>query len=269
MPHLFSRFSLRCTALILVLALLCACSDLLVGKSFTNSIGMEFMLIPAGSFILSAEEGEAPIKVTVSKPFGMGKYEVTQAQWEAVMGNNPSGFKNPTNPVEFVSWKEAQEFIRRLNEKERHRRYRLPTESEWELAARGGTESSYFFLNETHSSEEAERLLDEYAWFAGNSGGKTHPVGQKKPNPYGIYDIYGNVREWVQDYFSLEPVLPANRELRDYSGPAKGRIHMYRGCGWGDAAGNCSSDTRFFYRTSVRQWDGSNGVGFRLACTLR
>jgi formylglycine-generating enzyme required for sulfatase activity len=117
------------------------------GKTYKNSIGMEFVLIPAGSFdkkfTVKNEFGEeqAKTRFIISKPFYLGKYEVTQEQWVAVMGGNPSHFKGRTNPVEQVSWNDAQEFIRRLNAREGHGRYRLPTEMEWELAARGGTDT--------------------------------------------------------------------------------------------------------------------------------
>jgi formylglycine-generating enzyme required for sulfatase activity len=120
-------------------------------KTHTNSIGMEFVLIPAGSFLREVNivnefnETLYNPKVIVSKPFYLGKYEVTQEQWVAVMGNNPSGFKGRPNPVNHVSWNDVQKFINRLNAKDGHNRYRLPTEAEWDLAARGGTETMFFF----------------------------------------------------------------------------------------------------------------------------
>jgi formylglycine-generating enzyme required for sulfatase activity len=173
------------------------------GNTFTNSIGMAFTLIPAGEFEMgspSNEEGiysdERPIhQVTIGKAFYMGKYEVTQEQWRAVMGNNPSHFTGDDNlPVEWVSWDDVQEFIKKLNEKEGTNKYRLPSEAEWEYACRAGTTTRYSFGN-------SDSKLGEYAWYTDNSGSKTHPVGQKKPNPWGLYDMYGNVWEWVQDVY--------------------------------------------------------------------
>ena len=169
-------------------------------SSFHNSIGMEFVLIPSGSFVMGRDplfeedrDDELPQhKVNISKPFYLGKYQVTQAQWVAVMEDNPSGFKGPANPVEQVSWNDAQEFIKRLNVKEGHNRYRLPTEAEWEYAARAGADTVYFFGND-------ENILPVYAWFIDNSRKTPHPVGKKRPNAWGLYDVHGNVWEWVQD----------------------------------------------------------------------
>ena len=202
----------------------------------TNSIGMEFVQIPAGSFTRTFttrneknEEQKKHSTFIISKPFYLGKCQVTQEQWEAVMGENPSSFKGRANPVENVSWHDAQEFIKRLNNKEKHRRYRLPTEAEWELAARGGTDMPLFFVKASMMWEEAAAALDAYAWFGKNSGDTTHPVGQKKPNPYGLYDIYGNVWEWVQDGYGELPTVP---EIRDYRGQAEDSLRVLRGGCW-------------------------------------
>jgi formylglycine-generating enzyme required for sulfatase activity len=191
-------------------------------KTHTNSIGMEFVLIPAGSVLRGIVVNELherlyKAEVIISKPFYLGKYLVTQGQWAAVMGNNPARFNARNNPVETVSWNEVHEFIRRLNAKEKHNGYRLPTEAEWELAASGGTGSIFFFLNNQKTWEEAVEALDAYAWFKHNSGGATHPVGQKKPNPFSLYDVYGNVWEWVQDWFED---LPTDQENTDFRSPA-------------------------------------------------
>ena len=131
----------------------------------------------------------------------MGKYEVTQAQWENIMGENPSSFKGANRPVERVSWNDAQAFLKKLNANPSHSPlnqggqrgvFRLPSEAEWEYAARAGTQTAYAF------GDDPARLGD-YAWFDDNSGNKTHPVGQKKPNAFGLYDMHGNVWEWVAD----------------------------------------------------------------------
>ena len=147
--------------------------------TFTNSIGMEFIWIPAGTFMMGspdsateAFDNEKPAhRVTISQPFYLGKYPVTQAQWEVVMGNNPSRFKgNPNLPVESVSWNDVPAFMRKLNEREGGRAYRLPTEAEWEYACRAGTTTIYSFGNDAAQ-------LGDYAWYNENSGGETHPVG--------------------------------------------------------------------------------------------
>lgn len=172
------------------------------GPPITNSIGMEFVNIPAGEFDMGSPPNEtnryydeSPIHhVKIAYAFYLGKYEVTQKQWREVMGYNPSFSKGDNLPVENVSWYDAQEFIKKLNEKENTSKYRLPSEAEWEYAARAGTTTAYFFGND-------ESMLGEYAWYEGNSKAQTHEVGKKKPNPWGLYDMYGNVFEWVQDMY--------------------------------------------------------------------
>lgn len=169
-------------------------------KTLTNSIGMEFVLIPAGQFMMGAEpndreayDGEKPRhEVTIAKPFYLGKYEITQEQWQKVMGDNPSDFKDARNPVEIVSWDDLQAFVKRLNEMEQTDKYRLPSEAEWEYTARAGTQTVYSFGDD-------KSQLGDYAWYDDNSKGKTHPVGTKNPNPWGLYDMHGNVSEWCQD----------------------------------------------------------------------
>jgi len=169
-------------------------------KTLTNSIGMEFVLIPSGEFKMgspSGEEGrldrEGPVHtVKIEKAYYLSKYEVTQKQWREVMSTNPSNFKGDDLPVEEVSWNDAQEFIKKLNDKEVTDKYRLPSEAEWEYAARAGTTTRYSFGNDDSD-------LGDYAWYRDNSGSKTHPVGQKQPNPWDLYDMHGNVLEWVQD----------------------------------------------------------------------
>ena len=176
-------------------------NDVSTPSDYTNSIGMEFMLIPAGSFDMGSplgeerrDDDEGPLHtVNIEKAYYLGKYEVTQKQWQEVMGNNPSNFKGDDLPVEQVSWNDAQEFIKKLNQKEGTDKYRLPSEAEWEYAARAGTTTRYSF-------GDSESRLGEYAWYDDNSKSKTHSVGQKKPNSWGLYDMHGNVYEWVQDW---------------------------------------------------------------------
>ena len=249
-------------------------------NTYTNSIGMEFVLIPAGSFneppyhspMLYGKVG--PRTFIISQPFYLGKYPVTQEQWKAVMGNNPSRFKGRSNPVENISWEDVQEFIRRLNAREKHARYRLPTRTEWELAARGGTRDiQVFFIPdlefwsawgrdtedvEVHW-EESPRRLAAYAWFGENSNGSTQPVGQKKPNQYGLYDIYGNVLEWVQDWWGGD--THQDREFTDYHGPVDGNSRWLCGCNWSSQAKRCKSDAGDVAPPSTRD----PRMGFRLA----
>ena len=234
-----------------------------VENTHTNSIGMEFVFIPAGSFMMGTdpnfEEGyshESPLhKVTISCSFYLGKYAVTQVQWVAVMGSNPSRFKGRNNPVEMVSWNDTQEFIKRLNAKEGHNRYRLPTEAEWEYAARAGTSSAYFFGDDKNA-------LSEYAWYMGNSGDKARPVGQKQPNAWGLYDIYGNVWEWVLDWY--EKSYYANSPETDPKGPPSGKNRVRRGGSWSRTDDTCRSAYRS-YRTPAFRYDN---MGFRLALSL-
>jgi formylglycine-generating enzyme required for sulfatase activity len=160
-----------------------------------GSVALDLVLIQPGSFTMGDDGGDGSAekpahKVTISKPFYLGKYEVTQDQWEAVMGANPSYFKGPENPVEDVSWDDCQKFLKKLNERlpGTGGTVRLPTEAEWEYACRAGTTTKYSF-GDTRSD------LGEYAWYGGNSHNKNHPVGEKKPNAWGLYDIHGNVCE--------------------------------------------------------------------------
>ena len=230
--------------------------DMVLPESAT-SIGMEFKLIPAGKFIMgdaSSEDNETPHEVTLTKPFKLGVYEVTQEQYEKVMGVNPSKSKGANNPVENVSWEDAIEFCRKLSElpaeKEAGNVYRLPTEAEWEYACRAGTTTKYSF-----GDDESE--LGDYAWYGVNSDQKTHPVGSKKPNAWGLYDMHGNVVEWCQDWYGDYP----SGSVTDPSGATSGSYRVIRGGSWFFSAEGCRSASRYWGYPS----DRSNLDGFRVS----
>ena len=223
-------------------------------QTLRNSIGMEFVFIPAGEFQMGSSDGnrdEKPVHtVRLSRPFYLGQYEVTQAQWEAVMDNNPSQFKgDPSRPVENVSWDDVQEFIRRLHTKEGASRYRLPTEAEWEYAARAGATTTYSFGDDVSQ-------LEQYTWYAKNAGRTPHPVGRLRPNAWKLYDMYGNVWEWVQDWSGTYPSSP----VTDPTGPSAGSFRVDRGGSWYDDARFCRSANRHFGLPSLRY----GLLGFRL-----
>ncbi|MDR1166199.1 MAG: formylglycine-generating enzyme family protein [Deltaproteobacteria bacterium] len=227
----------------------------------TNGVGVKFTLISPGTFmmgsVLSVARGygdETPQRRgAISRPFYMGVYEGARAEWTRVMdGANPSVFKGQTLPVENASWDGAISFVRKLNQKEGTEKYRLPTEAEWQYAARAGTTSAYFFGDDVGS-------LVTYAWFNGDSGGGTRPVGEKSPNPWGLYDIYGNVREWVQDFYGDY----AGAAATDPRGPSEGSDRVGRGCGWGNAAANRRSANRYRDAPDVR----GGSLGPRVAFT--
>ncbi len=218
-----------------------------------NSIGMKFTLIPAGEFTRGSNEfdDEKPMRrVKITNPFYLGNYPVTQREWNAVMGDNPSYFKGDDLPVEQVSWKDVQEFIRKLNAKEGTDKYRLPSEAEWEYVCRAGTTTRYSF-------GDSDSNLGEYAWYKNNSGGKTHTVGQKKPNPWGLYDMHGNVLEWVQDIHGNYSGIPTDGRAWEGSGVGRGT----RGGGWLGNARRCRSASRF----NLGQGYRNRSLGFRLA----
>ena len=238
-----------------------------------SGINLEMVYIPSGKFNMGSPEGQGDVNerpqikdVNVSA-FYMGKYEVTQAQWQVIMGNNPSHFKgffksNPQNPVEKVSWEDAQEFCKKLSQKA-GKEFRLPSEAEWEYACRAGTTTAYSFGDNAS-------LLGEYAWygFVINSWSKTHPVGQKKPNPWGLYDMHGNVWEWCQDSYEK---YGGDNDLIRKTGKAitkenDNRSHLLRGGSWYFAAQYCRSayrDSNHFARSA------NLNFGFRVVCVVR
>ncbi len=213
-------------------------------KSFTNSLGMTFVYCPPGTFMMGSPEyehgrkaDETQHQVTLTKGFYMQTTEVTQGQWRAVMYNNPSHFKDCGDkcPVEQVSWDDCQEFIRNLNSRDLGKGYRLPTEAEWEYACRAGSTTAYYF-------GDSDGSLGDYAWYASNSGGIEHPVAQKQPNAWGLYDMHGNVWEWCADWYENE--YYANSPNTDPVGLDSGSYRVSRGGLWSDDARACRSANR-------------------------
>jgi formylglycine-generating enzyme required for sulfatase activity len=211
-----------------------------------GGVKLEMVLIPAGEFLMGspdsdkdAQSDEKPQhRVRITEPFYLGKYPVTQEQWEAVMGNNPSYFKGPKNPVELVSWNDCREFVEKLNVKLGSGKYSLPTEAQWEYACRAGSTTRYCFGDE-------DSVLDEYAWYDKNSGYKTHPVGGKKPNAWGLYDMQGHVEQWCAD-----------------GGDFKSRVN--RGGCWKNPASDCRSSRRQCYGPD----SSDNSLGTRVCRVL-
>jgi formylglycine-generating enzyme required for sulfatase activity len=201
------------------------------------------------------ESDERPVhSVTIPRPFAVGKYEVTQAEWQAVMGSDPSYFKGPRNPVENVSWNDSQEFIRNLNAKT-GKKYRLLTEAEWEYAARAGTATRYW-------CGDGADCLDGVAWFGRNSGNRTQPVGGKAANVFGLHDMHGNVWEWVEDCWNGSYAGAPSDGTAWLSGDC--RLRVLRGGSWYVIPRSLRSAIRD-RGTSVNRL---NVVGFRVARTL-
>ena len=230
-----------------------------LGGPVVNDIGVVLVPIPAGEFMMGSPESEAnhrpdetQHRVRITKPFYLSAHEVTQAQYNRVMGNNPSRSQGPTKPVEMVSWNDAVEFCRRLSEQER-KEYRLPTEAEWEYACRVGTTTSY-------SCGDNVSQLGEYAWYSDNSGNASHAVGEKLPNAWGLYDMHGNVFEWCRDWG--KPYGSQN-VLIDPAGPASGSRRVLRGGSFSSLPRLVRSANRIYLQPD----DWGFVFGFRLART--
>ena len=235
-----------------------------------NSIGMEMIEIPAGTFTMGSpvgekdrEANEEQVAVTLTKSFWLGKTEITQGQWQAVMGTEPWVGKDDVLtdkdcPASYVDWHEATAFCQKLTGLEHKagklpagESYRLPTDAEWEYACRAGTTTAYSFGDD-------EKQLGNFGWFAGNTAGEqyAHAVGMKKPNPWGLHDMHGNVWEWCSDWYGN--ALPGGT---DPVGPGKGSFRVFRGGYWGNNPGNCRSANRRSSAPSIR----NSSLGFRVA----
>ena len=208
-----------------------------------------------GSFMMGSPEDEedryddeVQHKVTLTRGFWLGKYPVTQSQWESVMGDNPSCDEGDDNPVDSVSWDDCKEFIKRINSRS-NIAARFPTEAEWEYACRAGEEGAYSGTGD----------LDDMGWYDENSDGETHPVGVKEPNAWGFHDMHGNVDEWCGDRFGSYP----HGVVTDPKGPSSGDLRVMRGGSWHCRAGNCRSAFRY----SINPVRGFDICGFRLCCS--
>ena len=227
------------------------------GRFTVNGVSFEMVRVEGGTFRMGAtyeQEGDAesdekPVHSVTLSSYYIGKTEVTQALWQAVMGSNPSCFEGSDLPVEDVSWNDCQKFIQKLN-RLTGRNFRLPTEAEWEFACRGGNNSRGYKYSGSNN-------LGSVAWYGNNSGGQTRPVGTKAPNELGIYDMSGNVWEWCSDWFANY----SSSAQTNPTGPLRGLIRVHRGGGCFDYAGDCRSSYRFYNDPTFRY----NNLGLRLA----
>jgi formylglycine-generating enzyme required for sulfatase activity len=242
-------------------------------KQLTSSVGMKLVLIPKGKFMMGSPAGEAGRRddeqqheVEITKPFYLGVYEVTQAEYQKVTGTNPSQFRAVPGqdttkfPVENVSWGQAVEFCKKLSdlpaEKGAHRVYRLPTEAEWEYACRAGArEYAIYHYGKSLSSTQAN--------FTSSGLNRPVPVGSYKPNAWGLFDMHGNVWEWCADWYDAQYYRKSPK--KDPPGPDRGTWRVARGGGWNIDGSWC--------RSAYRGWDdasrGHNRIGFRVACVRR
>ena len=224
---------------------------------YANGVSFEMVEVRGGTFRMGAtsEQGsdadsdEKPVHSVTLNSYYIGKTEVTQALWKAVMGSNPCHFRGDNRPVECVSWNDCQEFIRKLNALT-GQNFRLPTEAEWEFACRGGNNSRGYKYSGSNN-------LGSVAWYNGNSGNKTHPVGTKAPNELGIYDMSGNVWEWCADWYGDY----SSGAQTNPTGPYGGSSRVDRGGSWCFSVGYCRSSHRDYFNPTIRNIN----LGLRLA----
>jgi formylglycine-generating enzyme required for sulfatase activity len=233
----------------------------------SNSLGMTFRLIPAGTFVMGSPSDElgrgsdeTQYTVTISESFYIQTTEVTQGQWKAVMGNNPSSFDSCglNCPVEYISWEDAEDFIMTLNAMGEGS-YTFPTEAQWEYAARAGSNKA--FANGDISNTTTDSNLDVMGWYSSNSGSTPHAVAQKQPNAWGLYDMHGNVWEWCHDWYGSYPDI----SVTDPGGPSSGSFRVLRGGSWYSDAQSCRSAGRYIFSPGNRDYY----IGLRLSRTLK
>lgn len=223
-----------------------------------DGLSMDFVLIRPGRFLRGAVDGtanERPVhEVAITEPFYLGRCEVTQAQWLALMTNNPSLFQDPQLPVERVSWEQCQQYLALLGTRQPKWKFTLPTEAQWEFACRAGSAERFTF-------GAAEEELGRHAWFHHNSRESTHPVGTKKANAWGLHDMHGNVKEWCVDGFA-----PYGEDaLTDPKGPVNTVGRVFRGGGWNDYPAQCTASSRdFLYPVGY-----DDDLGFRVLAVPR
>lgn len=223
-----------------------------------NGVKLEMIYIPGGEFLmgLSKFDKENPFHRVKLSPYLIGKYPVTQVQWAAVMGNNPSHFRGDELPVENVSWNDAVKFCKTISTKT-GKAFRLPSEAEWEYGARADSTGHYCFGND-------ENMLGEYAWYYENSDMKTHPVERKQPNAFGLYDMHGNVWEWCEDVWH-ENYKGAPLDGSAWLSGGDSSFRVLRGGSWGSQSYNCRSAYRGLNRPDAR----STYNGFRVVVGVR
>ena len=238
-----------------------SCADNSSGESirtfYVNGVSFKMVKVSGGTFTMGAtrkqgsdtDDDERPIHSVTLSTYRIGQTEVTQALWKAVMGNNPSYYKGDNLPVEKVSWNDCQTFITKLNQLT-GKKFRLPTEAEWEYAARGGNKSKEYKYSGSNS-------IDAVAWYCGNSGDRTHPVAQKAANELGLYDMSGNVNEWCQDWYGNY----SSTTQTNPTGPNSGFYRVNRGGSWFNGAWHCCVSCRFI---DTPDFSGYR-LGFRLA----
>lgn len=222
-------------------------------KAVTNSIGMEFRSIQPGKFMMGGGgSDDQPVhEVTITKPFLIGVHAVTERQYERVMGGNQAELKGVRRPRERVSWNAAKDFCRKLSEME-NVEYRLPTEAEWEYACRAGTSTEFYW---------GDKFDPQYAWIEWNSGGTAQNVGARRPNPWGLFDMSGNVWEWCEDWYDGGDA--GSGAQVDPKGPSDGKYRVLRGGSWNGPPEYCRSASRDYLNPDSR----TGSLGFRVVRT--
>jgi len=278
-PDMIRTGKILVTAVLLILYAVPAASET-ARYGFTNKLKMKFIYIPPGAFQMGSplseigrDDDEVQHTVMINNGFFISATEVTQGQWRQLMDSNPSHFAGQGDdyPVEQVSWNDCQAFIQQLNEKEGTDKYRLPTEAEWEYACRAGSTTAFANGENTGKTCEIIPHLDETAWYCGNSSHLPQPVGTKKPNAWGLYDMHGNVQEWCLDSCEWQSIWTRRASVHtdtyqdQIADPRSttGIYRIFRGGSWTQSARYARSADRGFFRPSTRR----TYIGFRVVKT--